>query len=120
LKAACLGLGDVAFLAICPVQRGEIARDTGVDLLHPLGDLGDREVLVAIVDRLELAAVDGDDGLGEQVQATAQRDELAACRRDRWTIGAAEIRNGLEVRRQPAGQPNQLEIASGLALQPPT
>ena len=40
------------------VQRSQITRDAGIDLFHPPGDLGNRVVLVAIVHRFELAAVD--------------------------------------------------------------
>jgi len=65
------GLGDVTVLAIGMVQGRQVTGDAGVHLLHPLGDLGHSVVLVAVVDRLELAAVDGDDGLGEQVQPAA-------------------------------------------------
>ena len=43
-----------------------------VDLLDPLGDLGHREVLVAIVHRFELAAVDRNNGASEQAQARAK------------------------------------------------
>ena len=61
LDAGGLGLGEVALVAVGPVQGRQVARDAGVDLLDPLGDLGHREVLVAVVHRLELAAVDRDD-----------------------------------------------------------
>jgi hypothetical protein len=44
----------------------QIARDAVLNLRHAPVHLGAREVLVAIVDRLELAAVNGDAGLREQ------------------------------------------------------
>src|SRR5205085_25616 len=59
LQAGCLGFSDIALFAVSPVQRPQVTRDAGVDLLHPPGDLGHRVVLVAIVHRFELAAVNG-------------------------------------------------------------
>jgi hypothetical protein len=50
-----------------------------------------REVLLAIVHSLELAAVDRDAGFVEQVQIAAERDEPAANAPDRRAIVAAEI-----------------------------
>ena len=47
-------------------------------LFNALGDLGHQEVLVAIVDRLELAPVDPNDKPREKVELTAQHDELRA------------------------------------------
>jgi hypothetical protein len=57
-----LGFSDVALLTIRPVQRSEVTRDAGVDLFHSLADLSHREVLVAIVDGLKLAAIDRNNG----------------------------------------------------------
>src|ERR1700730_13904031 len=51
------GRGDTAGM-----RDHQVTRDAGVDLLHPSGDLGYRVVLVAIVHRFELAAVDRNDG----------------------------------------------------------
>ena len=119
LEPDCPGLGHIAVLPVGAIQRRQVARDAGLDLLDALGDLGDREVLVAVVDGLELAAVDGDDRPGEQVELAAQHDELRAGRADRRSIVAAEVGDGLEVRHQAAGQPHQLEVALGLPFQPP-
>src|ERR1700722_4468961 len=57
LKADCLGLGHIAVLPVGTVQDPQVARDAGLHLFNALGDLGHCEVLVAIVDRLELAPV---------------------------------------------------------------
>jgi hypothetical protein len=97
--------------AIGPVQSGEATRDAGVDLLHPPAHLGRRIVLVAIVHRLELAAIDRDNGLGEEVQPTAQLNEPAARCSDRGPVVAAEVGDRLEVRRQAPRQPHQLDVA---------
>jgi hypothetical protein len=81
------------------------------------GSLVERESAVAAVDRLELAAVDGDDGVGEQLEVAAQADEAAADISDAGSIVVAEVGDGLEVRSEPAGEPHQLDVALRLALQ---
>src|SRR5262252_6324838 len=48
-----------------------------------------------------------------------QRDELAADLTNGPAIVLAEIRNGLEVRRQPTGQPDHLDVALAFPLQTP-
>ena len=58
-------------------------------------------------------------GPGEQVELLAQRDELPADRMDRRPVVLAEVGNGLEVRREPAGQPHQLDVALAFPLQAP-
>src|SRR5437016_53815 len=60
------------------VENFEVALDALLDLLLARGDLGRREVAVAAVDRLELAAVARDRGLREQLQVAAQLDEASA------------------------------------------
>jgi len=92
--------------------------DAGLDLLHPFAELGLGEVLVPGVHRLELAAINGGDGMGEQVQPPAQRDELPTRRPDRRAIVLSEVRDGLEVRRQPPSQPHHFDVALRLPLQP--
>jgi hypothetical protein len=63
------------------------------------------------------AAVDGDDRLREQIELAAQHDELPAHVADGTAVVAAEIGNGLEVRREPTGEPHQLDVALALAFQ---
>ena len=82
--------------------------------------LGPGEVAVAIVDRLELAAVDGHEGVGEQVEVATQDDELATDQANGYTIALAKVCDGLEIWRQPSGQSHQFYIALGFALQPST
>jgi hypothetical protein len=110
------GLSYVALFAIRPVQGCEVALDARVDLLHPLANLGHREVLVAIVHGFELAAVDRNDGLRKQAQSAAQLDELAAHRSDRRAVVSTEVGDGLEVWSQSSRQPYQLNIALSLSL----
>jgi hypothetical protein len=52
-------------MSLKPIQRRQVTHDAGVGLLHPLADLGHREVLVAIVHSFELAAVDRNNGTSE-------------------------------------------------------
>ena len=77
------------------------------------------EVAVAAVDGLELAAVDGHDGLGEELQLPAQLHEAAADVADAVAVVAAEVGDGLEVGRQSTGEPHQLDVALRFALEPP-
>jgi len=110
---------DRSLLAIGGVHRGHVAGDALLDLRDAGPQLGRREVLVAAVDRLELAAVDGDQSVREQAHAAAEKDEAPAGRLDRCAIVAAEVGNRLEVGSQVAEQPDQLEVSLRLALQAP-
>jgi hypothetical protein len=89
-------------LAICTVQFRKVARNAFFQLFHARLQFAVGEVLVTIVDRLELAAVDGNDGLREQAQVPAQDDKLPANATNGGTVVIAEIGDGLEVRRQAA------------------
>jgi len=75
------------------------------------------EVLVPRVDGLELRSIDGDARCSKQIKLAAQRDELAADLTNGLAIVLAEIRDGLEVRRQLPGQPDHLDIALAFPLQ---
>jgi len=81
---------------------------------------GLREVPIAAVDCLELAAVDRHNCVREQVQLLAQHDKLPAHIADRFAIIFTEVRDRLEVRRQALRQPNQFDIALRFALEPTT
>jgi hypothetical protein len=81
------------------------------------GDLALREVPVAVVHRLELAAVDGDAIAPQYADPAAELDELRAGPPDGRAIVTPEIGDRLVIRHQAAGQPHQLDIAPGLALQ---
>src|SRR5207344_2961786 len=77
------------------------------------------EILVAVVDRLELAAVDGDAGRLEQIELAADLDKPRAHLLDGGPVVLPEIGDGLEVWRKPMQQPHHLEIAARLALETP-
>src|SRR6185295_11415570 len=64
-------------------------------------------------------AVDGDAGLLQQAEPAADLNEPRADLSDRRPVVLPEISNGLEVGRQSSEQPNDLEIATGLALKAP-
>jgi hypothetical protein len=81
--------------------------------------LGLGEVPVSRVDGLELAAVDRNARLAEQLTASAQHHELTADLADGLAIVLPEVGYHLEVRHQAAGQPNQFDVALALALQAP-
>jgi hypothetical protein len=89
----------------------------GLHLRYAFFDLGSREILVAVVDRFELAAVDGE-GMAEQIELPAKRNKLHAGRADGGAVVAAEIGDGFEIRRQSAGQLNQLNVALTLPFEP--
>src|SRR4051794_14747318 len=91
------GLRVSAILSVSAIQRRQIAGNTGLDLLDALGHLDDGEVIIAIVDRLELGAVEDHHRSGEQVELSAQHHELRTSRSDGRSVVAAEVGNGLEV-----------------------
>ena len=118
LEAHCLGLGDIIVLPIRTVECRQVARDAGLHLLDAFGDLGHREVLVAVVDGLEPAPVERHDSSREQVEIAAQDDELSTGSADRRSVVATKVGDRLEIRNQPAGQPHQLDVALALPLEP--
>ena len=106
------------FLPIDGVKLAQIARDTFFELRPPPFHFAGREVLVAIVYGLELAAVDGDAGLRQQADLATQIDEPRTELADGRTIVLTEISDRLVIGREAAKQPQYFEIAAGLALQP--
>src|ERR1700704_6323289 len=114
-----LGLRYRFPLTICAVELREISGNALVDLRQPPLHLGLREVPVPRVDSLELAAVDRNARLAEQLKASAQHHELTADLADGLAIVLPEVGYRLEVRPQTAGQPNQLDVALAFSLQAP-
>src|SRR5262245_44927052 len=79
LQTLCLrrkGLGRL--MAVGRVELAQITRHTFFELRPPPLHLAPREVPVAIVHRLELAAVDRHARRGQQTHLTAQIDEAGA------------------------------------------
>src|SRR5665647_449231 len=114
-----LGLRDSFPLAIGAIKLRQVAGNALVNLRQPPLHLGLGEVPVPRVDGLELAAVDRNARLAEQLKAAAQHHKLTADLADRLAIVLAEIGYRLEIRHQAAGEPNQLDVALALPLQAP-
>ena len=74
--------------------------------------------LIARIDRLEFGTINGDARHAQQIKLAAQRHEGTADLTNGLAVVLAEIRNGLEVRRQLAGQPDQLDITLAFTLKP--
>src|ERR1700730_10069308 len=96
----------------------QIARDALLDLRHSPLHLGAREILVPIIDRLELAAVDRDASYGEQAHRAAEHNKPAADLADGAAVVLAEIGDRLVIGNKPSRQPHELHVASGLAFEP--
>ena len=118
-QAARLGFERLGrLLPVGGVELLQIARDALLDLRHAPLHLGAREVLVAVVHRLELAAVDRDAGLREQAHRAAQRNKPGADLADGAAIVLAEVGNRLVIGSKPARQPHHLNVAPSLTLKP--
>jgi hypothetical protein len=89
----------------------EIALDAFVDLLQASLHFGLGEVPIPGIDRLELAAIDRNARVAQQIEAPAQRHELTADFADRLAIVLAKVGDRFEVGRQAASQPDQLDVA---------
>jgi hypothetical protein len=89
----------------------EIALDAFVDLLQASLHFGLGEVPIPGIDRLELAAIDRNARVAQQIEAPTQRHELTADFADRLAIVLAKVGDRFEVGRQAASQPDQLDVA---------
>src|SRR5271157_1019775 len=102
--------------AVGSLQLRYVARDALLDPLQTPFHLGLGEVLIARIDSLEFGTIDGDARLAQQIKIAAHRHEATANLTNGLAIVLAEIRNGLEVRRQMPRQPDQLDITLAFAL----
>ena len=116
LQPLRLGLQVGRLGAVGGLERIEVALDALFDLLLALVDLAGREVAVTAVDGLELAPIDGDERLGEELEVSAQHDEAPADVADAGAVVAAEVGNGLEVGLEVAKQPDHLEVPPRFCL----
>src|SRR4029077_15241928 len=103
-------------MAVGSLQLHHVACDALVDPLKTPLHLGLGEVLIARIDSLEFGTIDGNARLAQQIKLAAQRHEGTADLTNRLAVVLAEIRNGLEVRRQLPRQPDQLDVALAFAL----
>src|ERR1700730_5844678 len=106
------------FLQVAGVELAQISRHALLDFRIPRASLRAREILVAMVDRFELAAVDGDARLRQKAYLSANGDELRAHLTYRRPVILAEIGNRLVIRNQPTGEPHHLNVAARLTLKP--
>ena len=88
----------------------------GIEALDAVIELVESEVPVLGIDCLELAAVNGDEGLGEKLHLKAETVELAEYRLDWLDVELAEIGNGPEIRLQLAKKPHYLDVDLALTL----
>src|SRR5262245_53006605 len=98
------------------IELAQIPCHALFDLSQPALHLRSREILVAAVHRLELAAVNGHARAGQQAQLSAKGDELHAHLAYRTPAILAEISNRLVIGNQPAGEPHHLNVAPSLAF----
>jgi len=75
---------------------------------------------VAIIDRLEFAAVDRHAGLREQPHLAAQFDKAGTHFAQRLAVVLAEVGDGFVIRGEAPQQPHHLDVAASLSLEPPT
>src|SRR5260370_31050514 len=106
-----LGLRYRFPLAVGAVELREIPGYALVNLRQTALHLGLRKVPVSRVDGFELAAIDRNARLAKQLQAPAQHHELTADLANGLAVVLPQVGYRLEVRHQPAAQPNQLDVA---------
>src|SRR5206468_7943510 len=95
--------------AVGGIELTHVARHALFDLLLAALDLALREVVVATVHRLELAAVDSNAGLRQQAHLAAQLDEPRTNFPDGGAVVFAEISDGFVIRNEPSSQPHHFQ-----------
>ena len=108
-----------SYLAIGGVELAQITRNALLDLRQAPLHLSLREVVVARIDCLELAAVDRNARFRQQTHLAAQGDELRTNLLDGRAVVFAEIGDGFVIRNEPSRQPHHFQIAASFTLQPP-
>src|SRR5262249_57508766 len=106
-------------LQVSRIELAQVSRHALLDLSNPALHLRAREVLVPVVDRLELAAIDGDARLRQQTNLSAQRHKLRTYLADRRPVILAEIGNRLVIGSQATGEPHHLYVAASITIKPP-
>ena len=106
-------------LQIGRVELGQIARHALFQLLASPLHFRLREVFVAIIDRLEFAAVDRNARFREQPHLAAEFDEAGAHLAQRFAVVLAEVGDGLVIRDEAPQQPHHLDVAASFTLEPP-
>src|SRR5262249_20290612 len=106
-------------LQVGSVELAQIPTHALLYLCEPPLHLRPREVLVAIVDRFELAAVNGHARRRQQAKLPAKRDKPRTHLADRRPVILAEISNRFVIGSQSTSQPHRFDVASSLAFKPP-
>ena len=104
-------------LPVGAVELAQIAIHALLDLRHPPRHLGMREVPVAVVHRLELAAIHRDARALQETHRPAQPHKPRADLADRGAAILPEVSDRLVVRRKSSKQPHHLDIAPGFPFQ---
>src|SRR6266700_7760691 len=105
-------------LPVGGIELAQIARDAFLKLCSATFYLRAREVLVPVVHRLELAAIDGNARFGKQTHLAAEFDEARAHLADCTAVVLTEIGDRLVIGDKAAKQPHHLEVTARLALKP--
>ena len=79
---------------------------------------GSREVAILVVDRLDPRPIHGQQLASVEVEPPAKQYELTEYRPEGRPIVAPKVGDGLEVRLQASEQPDHLDVAVALHLQP--
>jgi len=106
-------------LPVGGVKLAQIAGNALLQLGTPPLHLCPREVPVPVVHGLELAAIDGNARRREKAHLTAKLNEARTDLAEPQAVVLAEVRDRLVIRHEPAQQPHDFDIATGLSLQPP-
>ena len=107
------------WLPVGSIELAQIARNALLELCSAPLHLRAREVLIPVVHRLELAAVDGNARCRKQTHLAAELDKARAHLADGTPIVLPEIGDRFVVGDKTAKQPHHLEVTAGLALKPP-
>src|SRR5258708_30827729 len=105
-------------LPVGGVELAQIARDALLKLCPAPLHLRAREVPVAVVHRLKLAAIEGNARIRKQTHLPAELDEARAHLADAMAIVLPEIGDRLVIGYKAAKQPHHLKVTAGLALKP--
>src|SRR4029077_7025589 len=95
-------------------SAGSSWRNALLDLRQAPLHLSLREVVVARVNRFELAAVDRNARFRQQTHLAAQGNELPEDLLDGRAVVFAEIGDGFVIRKEPSRQPHHFQIAASL------
>jgi hypothetical protein len=106
-------------LRITLIKPPHVIRQFLVSFVDELGQRTLCEVAILVVHRLDAGSIDGQKLSSEQIELPAQDDELPEHLPESRPVHTAEIGDSAEVRLQVPQQPDHLDIAMGLRLQPP-